>query len=123
MFPFASKAKAWQSSSTRSFGVSCGAPLAKGITSVSATAKDEARANLPAIFLCRLTRFLSGFLLYFANLFESLAKARLEPLVGWLIIPPSRQAFRQASHVGHFLFHVVRVLIALAVADVAHQPG
>ena len=63
------------------------------------------------------------FLLDSPNLFEPLPDARLESLIGRLVVLTPEKARRQAGHVRHFLFRVVRVLIALAVSEVAHQPG
>ena len=43
------------------------------------------------------------------------------PSLGGLVVDAVAQIVGQALHVSHFVFEIVRVLVALAVAEVLHQ--
>src|SRR6202035_2442791 len=57
------------------------------------------------------------------NVFQTLANAMLEALVGRLVVGAPGEVVRQAPHVRNFLVEIVRVFVALTVADIFHQAG
>src|ERR1700730_17955135 len=76
------------------------------------------------IFFCVLRKVASLLPLFFnpPNFFHSLPQTRLKSLIGRLVIGVSCQRFRQAHHISHFIFGIVRVLVSFSIANVFHQP-
>src|ERR1700739_3737859 len=57
-----------------------------------------------------------------ANLFHSLGEEFLSPLLRRLVVAPALQRIRQAIHIRHAPFFIVRVAVTLAVVELLHQP-
>src|SRR5258707_5793006 len=100
-------------------------PVTRGRTGLSfALSARATTAAAPQKISFLITRFLSLPCIrgsYFTDFVEALAEALLEALVGGLVVGAAGEIVGEALHVGDFLFRVVGVLVAFAVADAFHQ--
>src|SRR5258708_23539664 len=102
-------------------------PVTRGRTGLSfALSARATTAAAPQKISFLITRFLSLACIcgsYFTDFVEALAETLLEALVGGLVVGAAGEVVGEALHVGDFVFGVVGVLVAFAVADMLHQAG
>src|SRR5271169_3178460 len=89
-----------------------------------ATAWSRSATADPPVDPCSSLFLSLGCLLCFPDatqLIHALGQQFFPALGRWMIELPAMQIFRQAFHVGHPAFKIMRILIAFAISELLHQ--